>query len=196
MYGGNGSFAERLLTLLDQASVATTYKYAVVLALLDASLAATDQDGTPPERIEVATLAEHVLAMYWPHTDPYPVTGGVLRQSGTGQAELVSSITRFRAAEPAGRSTLASARYSPGFDRLRASVAWKLAEMPLPRLQRVGAVDDRFLYDIAWDETITRRQFFAWGCGNCRKVAASTPASRCGWGRQRLTTSCRGPARR
>jgi hypothetical protein len=34
-----------------------------------------------------------------------------------------------------------------------------LAEMPLPRLQRVGTTIDPFLYDLGWDETITRRQF-------------------------------------
>ena len=31
--------------------------------------------------------------------------------------------------------------------------------MPLPRLQRVGNVTDPFLYDIDWDQTITRRMF-------------------------------------
>jgi hypothetical protein len=38
-------------------------------------------------------------------------------------------------------------------------VAWKLAEMPLPRLQRVGTKERRFIYDIAWDETITKRMW-------------------------------------
>jgi hypothetical protein len=156
---GTVGFAERLLGLLDQAAVATTYKYALLLALVDASLDATDADGNPPERIEVRTLAEHVLKLYWPHTDPYPSTGHVLRQSGTGQAELLTHIKRFRGADPAARSTLAAARYSSGFDRLVGTAAWKLAEMPLPRLQRLGAVVDPFLYDIGWDETITRRQF-------------------------------------
>ena len=152
-------FAERLLTLLDQAAVVTTYKYAVVLALLDAALEGTDAAGHPPVRIDVLTLADHVLELYWPHTDPYPDTGEVLRQSGTGQAEIVSSIRRFRSADPSGRSTLATARYSAGFDRLLAGVAWKLAEMPLPRLQRIGDRLDPFLYDLGWDETIGRRQF-------------------------------------
>jgi 5-methylcytosine-specific restriction endonuclease McrA len=104
-------------------------------------------------------LAEHVLRLYWPHTDPYPDTGEVLRQSGTGQAELVTQIRRFRATDPTGRSTLAAARYGPGYERLVASTTWKLAEMPLPRLQRIGQVSDRFLYDIGWDESVTRRSF-------------------------------------
>ena len=70
-----------------------------------------------------------------------------------------TSIRRFRATDPGGRSTVAAARTSPGFDRLVRTAAWKLAEMPLPRLQRVGSAVDPFLYEIGWDETITRRTF-------------------------------------
>ena len=151
--------AERLLALLDQAAVATTYKYAVMLALIDANLDGTDPNGDPRDQIEIRSLAEHVLSLYWPHTDPYPATGEVLRQSGTGQAELLTHIRRFRLGDPTARSTLAAARYSPAYDRLLATTAWKLAEMPLPRLQRVGNVADPFLYDIGWDEAITRRAF-------------------------------------
>jgi hypothetical protein len=80
-------------------------------------------------------------------TRPYPETGEVLRQSGTGQAELLSQIRRFRLAT----WTLAAARYSPGYERLVATTAWKLAEMPLARLQHIGNVADPFLYEIGWD---------------------------------------------
>jgi 5-methylcytosine-specific restriction endonuclease McrA len=151
--------AERLLALLDQAAVATTYKYALLLALIDATLRGTDEHGEPPEKLPVSTLAQHALELYWPHTDPYPGSGDVLRQSGTGQAELLTTIRRFRSHDPAGRTTLAAARYSADFDRLWREATWKLAEMPLPRLQRVGNQTDPFLYSIGWDETITRRVF-------------------------------------
>jgi 5-methylcytosine-specific restriction endonuclease McrA len=159
MTEGTVGLAERLLGLLDQAAVSTTYKYALLLALIDTSLERTDEVGIPPDRIEVRNLAEQVLSLYWPHTDPYPETGEILRQSGTGQAELLTQIRRFRSFDLVARSTMAAARYLPGFDRLVASTAWKLAEMPLPRLQRVGNAVDPFLYDISWDETITRSQF-------------------------------------
>jgi 5-methylcytosine-specific restriction endonuclease McrA len=154
-----GGLAERLLALLDQAAVATTYKYALLLALIDSSLDGTNANGEPPDRIEVQRLAEHVLTLYWPHADPYPGTGEVLRQSGTGQAELLTQIRRFRLRDPAARSTLAAARYSDEYPRLLASTSWKLAEMPLPRLQRIGNVTDPFLYEIGWDEQVSRRTF-------------------------------------
>lgn len=161
MDGTPRGFAQRLLALLDQASVATTYKYALLLAIMDACLDGTDAAGRPPDRVEVADLAERTLRLYWPHTEPYPDTGEVLRQSGTGQAELLKQIGQFRGADASERSTFAAARYATGFDRLVDATAWKLAEMPLPRLQRVGNVNDPFLYDISWDESITRRAFSA-----------------------------------
>ena len=117
MADGTVGLAERLLALLDQAAVATTYKYALLLALIDASLDGTDDRGSRPSGSRWSTLAEHVLALYWPHTDPYPGTGDVLRQSGTGQAELLTRIRAFRSRIPEADSTLAAARYSAGFDR-------------------------------------------------------------------------------
>jgi hypothetical protein len=167
-------FAERLLALLDQASVATTYKYALLLALIDATLGSTGAGGEPPRSIAVETLAQHVLRMYWPHTDPYPgwpealdagrAGGPVLSQSGTGQAELLTLIGAFRDRDSTGdrsRTTFASAQHEPGFARVLATATWKLAEMPLPRFQRVGRSHDRFLYTIGWDESIKRRDFEA-----------------------------------
>jgi 5-methylcytosine-specific restriction endonuclease McrA len=169
-------FAERLLALLDQASVATTYKYALLLALIDATLEGTGVGGEPPRAIAVDTLARQVLRMYWPHTDPYPgwpeahdagTAGGlVLGQSGRGQAELLTLICAFRDRVGKGdraRTTFASAQHEPTFSRVLATATWKLAEMPLPRFQRVGRSYDQFLYSIGWDESIKRRDFEAPG---------------------------------
>ncbi|HEU4439093.1 MAG TPA: HNH endonuclease domain-containing protein, partial [Methylomirabilota bacterium] len=36
-------------------------------------------------------------------------------------------------------------------------VEWKLIEMPLPRLQKMGVTTDDFVYVIAWNEKITKR---------------------------------------
>ena len=106
-----------------------------------------------------ADLAERVIALYWPHVVPYPPAGSAepLSQSGTGQAEIVSLVRRARAGGHGTARTLAEARSAPTWDRLVDDVAWKLAEMPLPRLQRVGTSNRPFIYDIAWDDLVTRR---------------------------------------
>lgn len=65
------SFAERVLQLLDQAAFTATYKYAVLVALLDLVLENTSRSGTPPRSVTTRQLAEKVLELYWPQTRPY-----------------------------------------------------------------------------------------------------------------------------
>lgn len=160
------AFAERLLALLDEGSYATTYKYALLLALIDCCLEHSDAQGRPPATLTTRVLAERVVAIYWPHTAPFPgdEQARVLRQSGRGQAEIVTLIRRFRSSGhvPAG-ATIAEAKSlaTERFHRLVDSVEWKLVEMPLPRLQRIGDTHQPFLYSIDWDTTVRRAQHFA-----------------------------------
>ena len=158
------TFAERMMQLLDEASFSTTYKHALLLALMDACLELADGTGLAPSVLTVTDLAERVIALYWPHVVSYPPTRSAepLSQSGTGQAEIVTLVRRARADGHGTARTLAEARSATTWDRLIDDVAWKLAEMPLPRLQRVGTTEHRFLYDIASGDKVTRR---AWRSG-------------------------------
>jgi hypothetical protein len=154
------AFAEQLMTVLAEGRFTATYKYAVLLALIDLCLEDSTRAGSAPETVTTRQLAEKVLELYWPHTLPYATAGGVLWQSsGSRQAGIVSAIRRFReghARDPS--ATLSRARHqAPGaFARLIADVEWKLIEMPLPRLQRIGREHHEFLYHIRWDESIAR----------------------------------------
>lgn len=159
------AFADRLLALLDEGSYATTYKYALLLALIDCCLEHSDALGRPPATLTTRALAERVVAIYWPHTAPFPgdEQARVLRQSGTGQAEIVTLIRKFRSSGhvPTG-ATIAEAKSlaADRYQRLVDSVEWKLVEMPLPRLQRIGETNQPFLYSIDWDTSVRRAQHF------------------------------------
>ena len=72
MLDGSSDLAERLLLVLDEGAVSTTYKYALLAALIDVSLRNTGSDGAPPDRVHIEDLADVVLELYWPHTDAYP----------------------------------------------------------------------------------------------------------------------------
>lgn len=154
------AFSEKLLAILDRGSFTSTYKYAVLLGLLDVALEATQRDGEPPTGVTTHQLAERVTELYWPHTRIFPATTSVLGQNSGGNAELVSQIERFRAADPA-RTTFHRGRTSApaGFAKLTRAVEWKLVEMPLPRLQVVGNTAIPFLYAISWDIGIKRSEF-------------------------------------
>ncbi|MGH7545060.1 MAG: HNH endonuclease, partial [Gemmatimonadota bacterium] len=158
------TLAEKILALLGEGRFTATYKFAVLLGLIDLCLEKTSQSGDAPDKITTRQLAEKVVEIYWPHTAPYRTgrTRLVLRQSGGGrdtQAEILSAIERFRersAPDPSAPLARARAHAPAGFERLVHFVEWKLIQMPLPRVQVMGAQEDRFLYEINWDPKVRK----------------------------------------
>jgi len=152
------ALAERILELLDQGRFTATYKYAVLLALLDLCLENAARDGAAPDLLTTRQLAVKIVELYWPHTRPWATRA--LRQSsgpGGGQAEIVAGIEKFRAAAASDGSTPlaeAVARAPARYRRLLDFVEWKLIEMPLPRLQTIGDESVTFLYAINWTQSV------------------------------------------
>lgn len=156
------AFAEKVLALLEQGAFSTSYKYAVLLGLMDLALEGFTAAGAAPQAVTTRQLAEVVTRMYWPQVAPFGGTLGTLRQSAKGQAEIVTLVANARASlDGGGWMSLDRARCDAPdvHDRLLREVEWKLVEMPLPRLQTFGRQEDRFIYDIAWDASIRRRHF-------------------------------------
>jgi hypothetical protein len=135
---------EKLLSLLDESSTSSTYKPALLLAIIDR--APEFPDGVIP----VSSLAERVIELYWPQTLYYPTTRRVLSQNQGKKAKIVTSIRDFRKATGTKGRTLPPALRSEEnaqWVRLRRDVERSLAEMPIPRLQRPF---EPFLYDFDW----------------------------------------------
>lgn len=152
-------FAEKVLELLDEGRYTATYKYAVLLALLDVCVEGTLASGAAPEMVTTRQLAGKVVELYWPHTIPFAgrSPAAVLRQNTTGQAELVSTIRKFRerhASDPSVPHWESRITAPTAYRRLVNDVEWKLIEMPLPRLQTMGRAQREFIYRIHWDAQI------------------------------------------
>jgi hypothetical protein len=79
-------FAERVLDLLDEGRYTATYKYAVLLALLDVCLERTASSGAPPDSVTTRQLADKTVEFYWPHPVPFAGQASpcVLRQNAGG----------------------------------------------------------------------------------------------------------------
>lgn len=156
-------FAENALQLLEQGGFVATYKYAVLLGLMDLCLEGTGRDGVPPAMVTTRQLAEKVIALYWPQTRPWPMRDhglSVLRQSTGNQARIVADIRAFRD-DPSGYDgDLHGARLTSGarMSRLVDQVEWTLIAMPLPRLQVIGRQHRELIYRIAWDQGIEKRK--------------------------------------
>ena len=139
------ALGEKLLSLLEESARTTTYKPALLLALIDRA-----QEYSEQESIPVGALAERVIELYWPQTLAYPTTGNVLRQSqtSTGRAAIVQAILAFRDQHAAAARVLPPAiRQERGWEQLVTRVEETLAEYPIPRLQRPY---EPFLYSFDW----------------------------------------------
>jgi len=153
-------FAERILTILDRGSFTATYKYAVLMGLIDLCIEHAGRQGEPPTSVTTRQIAAKVLAAYWPQARPFQKKG-VLRQNKGAQAALLSRIKEFRAGldEPSVSLARLSSRCRPEYEALLTKVEWILVEMPLPRLQVLGPAENRFIYEIQWTTAVTRGQF-------------------------------------
>ena len=152
-------FAEKIIEILDEGRFSSTYKLAVLLALMDLCFEKNVASGMAPDSVTTRQLAEKIIEIYWPHTIDYPRTSGTLRQNSGKQAEIPAAILSFRrdiARDPSIQLHRAKTGFADGYERLVRSVEWTLIEMPLPKLQTVGPSRTPFLYEISWDESVRR----------------------------------------
>ena len=63
---GPSEFAERLLTVLADGAFTSTYKYAVLLGLVDLCVEYSTRAGGAPTSVTTRQLAERILELYWP----------------------------------------------------------------------------------------------------------------------------------
>jgi len=155
------ALAERVLAILEEGSFSSTYKYALFVAILDLCIEKTEAKGTPPSSLTTRELATKVVELCWNHVAPYGTHGTLRFGGGRGeQAEILRRIEDVRARWGAERSdTVYRFRLAhPGqHRRLIDFVEWKLIEMPIPRLQRLGrSQEDRFLYQYNWPADLRR----------------------------------------
>lgn len=155
------AFAEKLLTLLDEGRFTATYKYALLLALIDTCLEHASASGGAPESVTTRDLSGKVLELYWPQAVPFPGRAGaiVLRQNTGREARILHEIRSFR--ERHAVATITEARFVDpgGFEALLADIEWTLALMPIPKLQRLGDAHVPFVYRIGWDDDVRQRDF-------------------------------------
>jgi hypothetical protein len=164
-------FAEKLLALLDAGRYTATYKFAVLVALIDECVSSVDDEGRPPDELSAFRIGRRVLEQYWPQAVPYrsSATAAPVRLRHSTQAnDLVQIITDYRQAHGfvAGVSLEQAERREPqSLADLERRVATTVIRMPLPKLQRVatanGFHEDRFLYDFSWADEVAESRIRA-----------------------------------
>ena len=148
------AFGQRILALLDTGSFTASYKYAVLLALIDAVLEGTDARGHPPTVLHGRDIGRRVLVLYWRQARPF-TDQGPLAQSR--QRDLVQKIAEFRVEHRVPEhATIEHVRrgHPDAFAALEREVIATVVRYPIPLLQKIGvggrALERPFIYTYGW----------------------------------------------
>lgn len=148
-------FATQLLELINGASTTSTYKYALLMALIDLCQEGVGSTGGPRGSVTTRQVVQRVLEIYWPQVRPHGSTGGTLRQlNGRAPNGIADYIADFRSSLPdrAQRTPHTALTESPKeFERLLDKIEWVFIRYPIPLLQRVGRHRVDLIYTTTWD---------------------------------------------
>jgi hypothetical protein len=144
------TFATQLLELVHGARTTTSYKYALLVALIE--LAVENHGGLGEGTITTRQIATRVLELYWPQARPYREQDArCLRQLPGNKRSIVDHVAAFRAAVgDAGTPQLARLRDRAGYEALVDEVEWLMIRNPIPLLQRLGKRSLDLLYEPPW----------------------------------------------
>jgi 5-methylcytosine-specific restriction endonuclease McrA len=150
-------FLRNIQRILSEGSTVSTYKFALLQTLADLAVRKGDDSGSPLI-LDMNDIAENVIELYWRQCLPFKLSDAsselVLRQNTKGQPKIIKRILESQAAHGTSlyRVKNRTGRVWTGIVR---AVSIKIGEMPLPRLQTIGAEKLSFLYDEPNGTTVT-----------------------------------------
>ncbi|MGQ0511913.1 MAG: HNH endonuclease [Betaproteobacteria bacterium] len=146
-------FLQHVQRIFDEGEFVATYKFALLIALVELAIERGEVSGAPLE-LDLQSIAEKFIEQYWPHAAPYAAAEGapaVLVQSHGAQAAIVKRITEAR--ERFG--SLARAKTDRSWHGFVASIARIVKQMPLWKLQTLRRRNVPFLYGKSTGPRIT-----------------------------------------
>jgi len=147
---------EQVLALLDHGSFTSTYKQAVLLAIIDVCKETVGTGGYPPQVLTTRQLATKVVELYWPQTLLWQGKQ-LLDQNSKGPGKIVALVHQLRQAvgalkqPPLWFEQLAHAAPTQ-LRKTLDEVEWVLIHYPLPKLQRLAGVVHPWIYSITWND--------------------------------------------
>lgn len=141
---------QRIAEILSEGSRETTYKHALLMALIDWSV---ENAGTT--RVPTSDLAEIVLRLYWDQGQPYFSAGGEalpIKQGKPGQPDVkITALVRELRAKSDSKFLHGVAKEAPRTLKMTLdSIERVLVAQPIPRLQTIGKTTSEFLYSCKW----------------------------------------------
>ena len=115
-------FIANVERILAEGSFVATYKYALLVALVELAIERGD-DSNRELPLPILDIADKFAELYWRQTAPYEASGVsgpglVLHQNQGKQASAISRLVKLRNEMQGSRATLAHARHSNEWRRL------------------------------------------------------------------------------
>jgi hypothetical protein len=157
-------FATELLELVHSASTTTSYKYALLMALIE--MAAESEPGDGSLVITTRQIAMRTLELYWPQARAFHGDRRLSQLCGRGRS-IVDHIAAWQAGlgEQLGSPQLARRRDTAGFEALLDEIEWLMIRHPIPLLQRIGGRSLDLLYEPSWVAELARGPVRAYQAG-------------------------------
>jgi hypothetical protein len=141
------AFLGNVQRLLEEGQFTATYKFALLMALVDFAVERGLDDGGTL-RIPLGMIAEKFAEYYWGHTRPYTGKGVLCQNKGRNIAAL-HILERLQAQTP----SVAEARRRPEWKPMVKAIALLVKSMPLFKLQTLrGGEKLVFLYEERIDD--------------------------------------------
>lgn len=141
---------QRIAEVLSEGSRETTYKHALLIALIDWSI-----ENTGKTRVPTSDLAEIVLRLYWDQGQPYFSAGGdavQIKQGRPGHPEagVPASVRELRKMSNSKFLHGVAKEEPKALRKTLDSIERTLVAQPIPRLQTIGKTNSSFLYSCSW----------------------------------------------
>jgi len=144
-------FIANIERILSEGSFVATYKYALLVALVELAIERGDESDRELA-LPIRDIADKFAELYWRQAAPYQSDAvadseRVLHQNKGKQASAITHLAKLQAEMRGHRATLAQARRTADWKRLVGQMRSLVKRMPLGKLQRVGHEDNCFLYE-------------------------------------------------
>jgi hypothetical protein len=148
------SFARNVMTLLDQGTFTSTYKYALLIALIELCQEGANEDGDG-EIMETRSIAGRMVQLYWGHQSLYKQVDPPRRLTQTSQQgkeiTMLNAIQEATATRDLRLRRLRSS-FPSEYERLIRIAHGVLRREPLPKLQTLARGKGHFVFIYDWPD--------------------------------------------
>ena len=145
-------FIAYIQRMLVEGEFTATYKYALLHAIADVCVEHKNSNPEAPMEIEIDTLVDKFIQLYWNHSVPYAlgttdiITNAedmLLKQNSLGQAKFITEIFKL---QNAGIKSYNAFKNHQQYSKVISSLRRTFIDGPLWRLQLLSGKEECFLY--------------------------------------------------